>query len=1237
MGVVYEAEQLSLGRRVALKVLPFAATMDPRQLQRFHNEARAAAGLHHTNIVPVFGVGSERGINYYAMQFIDGRTLTEVIAGLRDDPPSAGSNEPTTAYATAAGTARAADTAPVAAQATRPGPRDAAFFRRVAEWGAQAAEALEHAHSLGVVHRDVKPANLMIDSQGKLWVTDFGLARFGADSGLTMTGDLLGTLRYMSPEQALARHGLVDHRTDVYALGATLYELLTLRTVVDGKDRQEVLRRIAFEEPVPPRAVNRSLPADLETVVLKALAKEPSERYATAKELADDLRRFLADQPIRARRPTLAKRAGKWARRHQAAVLATGIALFAITAVLAVSSVKLMAAYQEEHDLKGKAEEAQREEARQRGTAERERDNAEDRLYLADLRQAWRAWQSADLDRLEDLLEAHRPADGERDRRGWEWFYLRGQCEPGGVVIKAGEPGVSALAWSPDGKSLATAAGEGGSIKVWDAATGQRLATLTPADRGTQVTDPLTGQVVSVRSSTFAEAQGLTWRWTPDGSRLLAAEPLPSLVDRDLGRLVVEIQPASLALSPDGKRLALGGQTRRPENEWYCHIAVCDLSGAQKPLVFRGHRDATQHVAWHPDGKRLASASGDEVKVWDAASGKELLRLPGHGRAAWSPDGKLLAAPSAEEKRAVKVWDAANGREVRTLRGHRDRAFQVAWAPDSHRLASSDFSSEVRVWDLAVPREYTPVTANEGRAPLVDWNEKGGLALATAEGDVRVWDPGKRQEVCRLPPRPDQTDPLRWVSALAWSRDGRSLAVATTHNPMERSEITVWDVPARQVLSVLRPGTLKNREIRFAIASVAWAPDGRHLASVHPDMDIKVWDVVTGREVHAFPTFGTVPPSFAWSPDGGRLAVDGGHGTIRLLATATWQELTPWPGHAAGVNALSWSLDGRWLASAGGDRTIRLWDGSGDLPPRVLRGHAEAVSAVAWNSDGSRLASAGADGTLRVWDPAAGQELLALPESASAVVWGPGDRSLVSAGREGVKVWDATSGHQAARPAPKGASPAQRLEDARVGVNLAQTFLETGRADEAEPGLRRAITALRQLADEEPDAPSHRRRLADGLASLGDVLGASGRTAEAARVMAEAFAIQPDLVTDPRVPHRYNAACCAARAGCRQGTDSNDLGDDECARLRGQALDWLRADLTAWNKNLKDNAGWAPVVMETMRHWLADADLSGVRGAALANLPEPERPAWQRLWADVADALANAQKQPDPQTKSNTK
>jgi eukaryotic-like serine/threonine-protein kinase len=363
MGVVYEAEQLSLNRRVALKVLPHTAALDPVQLQRFKNEAQAAAHLHHQNIVPVHAVGCEGGVYYYAMQFIEGQTLAGIIYDLRQMnspakagpptalsttvtpelasretplPPSAltrdGSEVSDADAAVTSATANVPESMSSAAMGVSQGPRGGesstdtpSFFRTVAQLGAQAAEALEHAHNVGVVHRDIKPANLLVDARGNLWITDFGLAHVQGDTQLTMTGDVIGTLRYMSPEQAMAKRGLLDERTDIYSLGATLYELLTLEPAFDGSDRQELLHQIAFEEPRPPRRLNRAVPIDLETILLKALAKEPSGRYATAQEMADDLRRFLADEPVFARRPTPLQKAAKWCRRHRALVATAGV------------------------------------------------------------------------------------------------------------------------------------------------------------------------------------------------------------------------------------------------------------------------------------------------------------------------------------------------------------------------------------------------------------------------------------------------------------------------------------------------------------------------------------------------------------------------------------------------------------------------------------------------------------------------------------------------------------------------------------------------------------------------------------------------------------------------------------------------------------------------------------------------------------------------------------------------
>jgi serine/threonine protein kinase len=369
MGVVYEAEQISLHRRVALKVLPFAAAIDPRQLQRFKNEATAAAHLRHENIVPVHAVGCERGVHYYAMQYVEGRSLAALIAELRQptDPsaaPEAPAKDPP------------AESAPIARLSTERQSGAPRHFDWIAGLGRQAALALEHAHQTGIVHRDVKPGNLLLDPQEQLWVTDFGLAQVAGDTGLTATGELLGTLRYASPEQALGRRGVVDHRSDVYSLGATLYELLTLRPPFDGRDRHELLRQIADETPPAPRSIVPAIPVALETIVLKALRKEPADRYATAQEFADDLLRFIERKPVLARRAGFAERFRMWARRHPAALLVGAVVLGLVT-VGSVVSAALVGTEQE----RTRAEQQRAEDAYRR---ERQRaEEAEARLALA--------------------------------------------------------------------------------------------------------------------------------------------------------------------------------------------------------------------------------------------------------------------------------------------------------------------------------------------------------------------------------------------------------------------------------------------------------------------------------------------------------------------------------------------------------------------------------------------------------------------------------------------------------------------------------------------------------------------------------------------------------------------------------------------------------------------------------------------------------------------------------------
>jgi hypothetical protein len=404
MGIVYEAVQLSLGRRVALKVLPLAAALDPKHLQRFKNEAQAAAALHHTNIVPVYAVGSERGVHYYSMQLIDGYSLADLIEHRRqllgksapmtdpaaDQPtekfgpvrrpiphspgpsfvPAKGKVAGTTAkpsfhdvteafvtpppIVTVEAPSIATTNSPPVAAATKAHSstfrtaserNTSAYFRTIAGLIRQAALALDHAHQSGVIHRDIKPANLLLDERGNLWVTDFGLAQFQANMQLTRTGDMLGTLRYMSPEQASGDRVVLDHRTDIYSLGVTLYELLTLEPAIDGDEPHTLLRRVIDQEPRSPRVHDKHIPPELETIVLKSMAKSPAERYATAGALADDLERWLEDKPIKARRPTLVELAARWGRRHWALATAAAGVLAVATLGLLLSTILISMAH----------------------------------------------------------------------------------------------------------------------------------------------------------------------------------------------------------------------------------------------------------------------------------------------------------------------------------------------------------------------------------------------------------------------------------------------------------------------------------------------------------------------------------------------------------------------------------------------------------------------------------------------------------------------------------------------------------------------------------------------------------------------------------------------------------------------------------------------------------------------------------------------------------------------------
>jgi WD40 repeat protein/serine/threonine protein kinase len=1023
MGVVYEAEQISLGRRVALKVLPFAAALDAKQLQRFKNEAQAAAHLQHQHIVPVHYVGCERGVHFYAMQFIEGQTLAAVIHELRQlaeaKPVEAARESPerTVPWVPAAGSAAPSSTVAVAGLSTERSTRSPGFFRTVASLGVQAAEALEHAHQLGIIHRDVKPANLLVDGAGRLWVTDFGLAHLVSQPGLTMTGDLVGTLRYMSPEQALAQRVAIDARTDVYSLGVTLYELLTLEPAYNGPSRAAILRQIASEEPRPPSRVNAAIPGDLETIVLKAMAKAPEERYPTAQELADDLKRFLKDQPIRARRPTLRQVAVKWARRHRTVVRAAAVVLVLAVVALAVSTALIWRA---------NADLTQ--------SLERERQNG----YYQRIALAEREWAANNLARMKQLL-----GDCPEDLRGWEWHYLErlrykplpplhhdaavlcatfspdgrriaSSDQDGWVKLWDGKTGENVLrfrahqeharsvAFSPDGRRLATASWDG-TIKVWDAqALGQ--------GRDARPYLTLQGYDGVVRHVAFS----------PDGQYLASASGRREnsgevqVWDATTGASVLAVPAYVSALkcldfSPDGRRIASVGRDQDSE------VQVRDVRTGQELLTFRGHSRPVSSVAFSPDGRRLASAAWNpglaepEVLIQDARTGRQLHRLRGHSarvcRLAFSPDGQRLATGSGDH--TIKLWDVLTGRETLTLFGHSDSVFDVEFRPDGQQLVSASHDRTARVWD-ARPSEGTPdpgcltLRGPGGPVNAVAFHPGNRRLVASAgtDGTVRLWDVGHGEQIRTLHGVADPTQ------GLAFSPDGRRLAAA---GHQSRS-LTVWDTTTWQEIS---PRPLVPT---YGLCTVAFSPDGRRLAAAgYGSFPVVVQDLATGEQIRVLSGHTWVVWQVVFSPDGQRIATASHDGTVRIWDVTTGQEVVNPPlRHAAGATGVAFSPGGGRLATASLDGTVRVWDATTWRPLLVRSDAAAGVRCVAFSPDGRRLAWGSTDATVKVGDAATGELLQTLRGHTGwvqSVAFSPDGRQIASASADGaVKVWDAPLG-----------------------------------------------------------------------------------------------------------------------------------------------------------------------------------------------------------------------------------
>jgi serine/threonine protein kinase/WD40 repeat protein len=1103
MGVVYEAVQRSLGRHVALKVLPWHQIGEPPQLRRFEMEARSAARLHHTNIVPVFGVGEDQGVHYYAMQFIHGQGLDAIIAELRrfredkgQSAPAAEAQAPAESTATlAADVARgmltgrfAADVTPDSAPtethdapSSRPisadigakpfsssdrseltNPSQRRYFRQVARVGLQVAEALSYAHAQGILHRDIKPSNLLMDTRGTVWVADFGLAKAEGSDGPTRTGDIVGTLRYMAPERF---EGKADRRSDVYALGATLYELLTLRPVFGEVARPGLVECILHDPPVPPRKLDHHVPRDLETIVLKALAKDPERRYPDAGAMADDLRRVLDDQPVRARRIGPAERAWRWCRRNPAVAglmgLATGL-LVLVAVVASVGYARTSAALASKQVALGNERAARREavghlyhalvgEARALGTAREVGYRAEvfDRLGRAN--------------RL-DTPERD-PAELRREAVACLGDFVG--LTP--LTLEGFEAYALRIAAHPRSEWVAVSLIDG-TVHVYDRLTGEERARIPPPEGprdGPSTVGPA-GQ--RPRQTNVVEALD----FEPEGRLLVGftrgtvrvVEDLASGTPRVTDSPADEGQVRGFFPMPDVRTLVVSAA---PKSFW-----VRDLAGDGADVL------------------RFDLDQGFRDAVWGLFANE-------HAPVAISPDGRRVAASIAgwvpgepEGANRVVLWDLATRSVLKIApTPFRNSVYEIAFSPDGTWLAIGS-DGGFALLDAADLRVRQAIRLNSAMA--VRFHPEGrALAVGTLSGLVQIWGLDTGRMMAEL----KHSGP-GGVRRLAFGRDGRTLV------SMGAPTVRVWDLA----------GATERTELaghEGGVTGVAFATDGEALASTGKDRTVKIWAVSAGRLLRTLGDLPDLMQNCAFSHDGTTLfAGSYNRGALRAWDTTRWESVESAEGAPDRAKGPVYGLDiahgprGEFLAVSGMGLQVWRLDRSDDgrLAWAPVADHASPRSVhVALNRDASLVAHVERDRGIKVRDLVKDREL---PDSGPGLLFGwqglafRSNSELVFVGGDGrAVVWDVLADRLVrtiGKPGRFGANHCAVSLDGRwlaaqeTPSAVAIVDLERGEVDFTFREERSPIWSLAWA----PDG----RRLAIGLSDGGAVVWDLGRVRE---------------------------------------------------------------------------------------------------------------------------------------------